>query len=103
MPTSWYWKAVMGTMLPPTVCEVLKVVVGMGTRSPITTLPFSPSVMRSSGCARVSACPADLMRLMVTLGTTTPHMERVISSRRGRGIRALSALPVMREGSRVMG
>ena len=38
MPTSWYWNEVIGTMLPPTVLEVLKVVSGIGTWSPITRL-----------------------------------------------------------------
>ena len=38
MPTSWYWNEVIGTMLPPTVFEVLKVVTGIGTLSPITRL-----------------------------------------------------------------
>ena len=63
MPTSWYWNEVMGTMLPPTVFEVLKVVSGIGTRSPITRLAFSPSVMRSCGLARSWASVFCLMKL----------------------------------------
>ena len=53
MPTSWYWKEVIGTMPPevPAFC-VLKVVSGIGTRSPITRFAFSPSLMRSCGLAR---------------------------------------------------
>ncbi len=52
MPTSWYWNEVIGTMVPPpTVFEVLNEVTGIGTRSPMWTLPFSPSLMRSCGLA----------------------------------------------------
>jgi hypothetical protein len=52
MPTSWYWNEVIGTMPPaPPTFWVLKVVSGIGTRSPIVRLAFSPSVMRSCGLA----------------------------------------------------
>ena len=40
MPTSWYWNDVTGTMFPPIVVPVLKVVVGIGTRSPMTSCAF---------------------------------------------------------------
>ena len=62
MPTSWYWNEVTGTMLPPTVLAVLKVVVGIGTRSPIVRVAFSPSVIRILGWARVWASPLVLMK-----------------------------------------
>ena len=64
MPTSWYWKEVMGTMPPaPPTFWVLKVVRGIGTRSPITRLAFSPSEMRSWGLARSWASVLVLMKL----------------------------------------
>ena len=83
MPTSLYWNAVIGTMLPPIVCEVLKVVVGIGSWLPITRLPFCPSVMRSWGWASACASPADLMRFTVTVGSTMFHIERVMSGMLG--------------------
>ena len=73
MPTSWYWKDVTGTMLPPTVVPVLKVVTGIGVRSPMTSCAFCPSAMRSCGCASSSAAPWFLMKLYVSEGIAKPN------------------------------
>ncbi len=59
MPTSWYWNEVIGTMLPPTVCAELKVVTGIGTRSPMVRFACSPSLMRICGLAR--SCASELV------------------------------------------
>ena len=76
MPISLYWKEVMGTTLPPMVFEVLKLVTGIGTWSPISRLAFSPSVTRSCGCASTWASPEDLARLMRTEGTLINQSPR---------------------------
>ena len=63
MPTSWYWNEVTGMMFDPTVLAVLKLVTGIGTRSPITARAFSPSLERSCGWARSWASVDVFMKL----------------------------------------
>ena len=54
-------------------CRVLKVVVGIGTLSPITSCAFWPSEIRSCGLASSSASVLFLMKLSVADGMVKPN------------------------------
>ena len=68
IPTFWYVNDVIGTMLPPMVCDVLKEVVGIGMRWPMRISAFSPSVTRSCGLASVRLSESLLRKLIRTPG-----------------------------------
>ena len=85
----------IGTTPVFTVVAVLKVVVGIETFSPMTRLAFSRSVMRSWGWARVSASPADLIRLMVRLGSVMLHIDLVMLPKFCKGMDALPPLAAL--------
>ncbi len=82
----------IGTMLPPIVCEELKVVAGIGTRSPIVSLPSSPSRIRICGLAISLVSLSDLRKLNSTDGIG-PRLQSAELLRIPRLLSGISALP----------
>src|SRR3989442_8332554 len=69
IPTFWYVNEVIGTpTVPPTVGAALNVVVGIGIRSPMRTVAFSPSVTRTWGLAITWASASVLRKFTTTPG-----------------------------------
>src|SRR5450759_3920414 len=86
MPTSWYWKDVIGmTPWPPIDCVVLTVVTGIGIRSPIVSCAFSPSAILRCGLDRTSASVLFLMKLKEIVGMEKAKSESPILKRSPHG------------------